>query len=110
MKKQVISNDEQKLNIVILTNEAFNFSVKGISKCHADDEYDKDLGIKLANTRAWIKYYTKLGKLLGQDLGCALDLSKFWQDYCVELQQQQYNAGAKLKELQAEYAEIIDKM
>ena len=65
MKKQVISNDEQKLNIVILTNEALNFSVKGISKCHADDEYDKDLGIKLANTRAWIKYYTKLGKLLG---------------------------------------------
>ena len=110
MKKQVISNDEQKLNIVILTNEAFNFSVKGISKCHADDEYDKDLGIKLANTRAWIKYYTKLGKLLGQDLNCALDLSKFWQDYCVVLQQQQYNAGAKLKELQAEYAEIIDKM
>ena len=110
MKKQVISNDEQKLNIVILTNEAFNFSVKGISKCHADDEYDKDLGIKLANTRAWIKYYTKLGKLLGQDLDCALDLSKFWQDYCVKLQQQQYNAGAKLKELQAEYAEIIDKM
>jgi hypothetical protein len=110
MKKQVISNDEQKLNIVILTNEAFNFSVKGISKCHADDEYDKDLGIKLANTRAWIKYYTKLGKLLGQDLDCALDLSKFWQEYCVELQQQQYNAGAKLKELQAEYAEIIDKM
>lgn len=110
MKKQVISNDEQKLNIVILTNEAFNFTVKGVSKCHADDEYDKDLGIKLANTRAWIKYYTKLGKLLGKDLDCALDLSKFWQEYCVELQQQQYNAGAKLKELQAEYAEIIDKM
>lgn len=110
MKKQVISNDEHKINIVILTNEAFNFSVKGISKCHADDEYDKDLGIKLANTRAWIKYYTKLGKIIGENLDAALDLSKFWEDYCVDLQQQQYNANAKLKELQAEYAEIVDKI
>ena len=110
MKKQVISNDEQKLNIVILTNEAFNFSVKGISKCHADDEYDKDLGIKLANTRAWIKYYTKLGKLLEEDLEFGLDLAKYWQDYTVELQKQVHTAEIKLKELQAEYTELVDKI
>lgn len=110
MKKQVISNDEKKVNIVILTNEALNISVKGIARCHEDDTYDKELGIKLANTRAWIKYYTKLGKLLEEDLEFGLDLAKYWQEYAVELQKQVHTAEAKLKELQAEYTELVDKI
>ncbi len=110
MKKQVISNDEKKVNIVILTNEAYNISVKGIARCHEDDNYDKELGIKLANTRAWIKYYTKLSKMLGEDLDFGLDLAKFWQEYTVELQKEIHTVDTKLKELQAEYTELVDKI
>lgn len=110
MKKQVISNDEKKVNVVILTNEALSISVKGIARCHEDDTYDKELGIKLANTRAWIKYYTKLGKLLEEDLEFGLDLAKYWQEYTVELQKQVHTAETKLKELQAEYTELVDKI
>lgn len=62
MKKQIISKDEEKLNIVILRNDSMDICVKGISKCHPEDEYDREKGIHIANTKAWIKYYDALYK------------------------------------------------
>ncbi len=60
MTRKVISKDENKLNIVILTDEDLGIVAKGISRCHANDEYDKKFGISLADTKAWLKYYKKL--------------------------------------------------
>lgn len=107
MEKQIISKDEERLNIVILKNEEYGIVVKGIARCHADDEYDKEKGIQLANTRAWIKYYKKLGKDISDNIDLSLRVLKYWEDRSVKLQQEQHNADSKLKELEVEYTKMI---
>lgn len=79
MKKQIISNDEQKLNIVILRNDSEEICVKGISKCHPDDVYDKEKGIQIANTKAWIKYYEALAKVNKKLIGFHTDMLEWYQ-------------------------------
>jgi hypothetical protein len=108
MKKQVISKDEIGLNIVILSNEAYGFSVKGISRCHADDTYDKDLGIRIANTRAWIKYYDKLSKFLESSINDVTELKELLDSFITADLAEKAHADSKLEELKAEYAEIVD--
>lgn len=47
-------------------NDLFNihFKVTGISKCSYDDEYDRLVGLDLAEYRAAVSAYTKVNKIL----------------------------------------------
>lgn len=110
MKKQIISKDEIGLNIVILSNEEIGFVVKGFSKCHPDDTYNRDLGIKIANTKAWIKYYEKLKKVIAENTKDAVELKGLLETWIENDNAQIAHADLKLKELKAEYAEIVDEI
>lgn len=107
MRKQVISNDEAKINVVILSNESLDIVAKGVSRCHDDDEYNKELGINIANTRAWIKYYEKLGASAVRSLAWEEDMLKFYTEEVARLKSVKEMADKKVKEITAEYDNMI---
>jgi len=107
MRKQIISKDEDKLNIVILSNEDLGIVAKGIARCHAEDEYNKEFGISLANTRAWLKYYEKLAKETACELDCATEIRKAWEDEISRLTATKKLADTKYTEIKAEYDKMI---
>jgi hypothetical protein len=107
MRKQIISKDEDKLNIVILSNEDLGIVAKGIARCHAEDEYDKEFGISLANTRAWLKYYEKLAKSATKELQWAEEIRKFWEEDISRLTATKKLADTKFAEIKEEYDKMI---
>lgn len=107
MRKQIISKDEEKLNIVILSNEDLGIVAKGIARCHAEDEYDKEFGISLANTRAWLKYYEKLANSTVKELQWAEEIRKFWEEDITRLTATKKFADSKFAEIKEEYDKMI---
>lgn len=68
MEKKVIKQDNT--TIVILKDYSYYpaIVVKGIAKCDPRDTFDAELGEKVANAKAWIKYYDKLAKSITSNL------------------------------------------
>ena len=107
MEKQIISKDDEKLNIVILYNKDLGIMAKGIARCHAEDEYNKEFGISLANTRAWLKYYKKLAKATESELGWAIEIRKAWEDEITRLTTTKKLANTKFAKIKEEYDKMI---
>ena len=107
MYKQVINDDKAKVNVVVLKNEALGIIAKGISRCHEEDTYDKELGINLANTKAWLQYYDKLGKETSKELDYAHEILEYWQNEILRLTKVQHIADAKSKIIQEELDNIM---
>lgn len=107
MHKQIISNDDSKINVVILRNDSLGIIAKGIARCHEEDTYDKELGINLANTKAWLQYYDKLGKETAKELTYAYDILDYWQKEIVRLAQVQHTADAKARVIKEELDNIM---
>lgn len=108
MRKQVISKSEDKVNIVILTNEAEHIQVKGISRCHDEDTYNEEFGIQLANTRAWLKYYEAIEKRTEEELKWENEMLEWHQDEIARISKMKENAQAKRADIQAEYNKMIE--
>ena len=107
MRKQIISKDEEKLNIVILSNEDLGIVAKGIARCHTEDEYNKEFGISLANTRAWLKYYEKLAKSSVKNLEWAREIKGIWEDEITRLTTTKKLADTKFAEIKEEYDKMM---
>lgn len=45
-------------------NFSNNFEVKGVAKCRPGDEYDEELGMKIAESRATIKAFDKVRRAI----------------------------------------------
>lgn len=108
MLKQVITNKDSKISVVVLTNESLGIKVKGISRCHDEDEYNEELGVKLANTRAWIKYYEKLRSCSLKELEIDKELKECWEDEIARLTKVIHIAETKAQEIREEYEKMIE--
>jgi len=107
MRKQVITNKDEKLNIVILQDDATEITVKGIARCHDSDEYNEEVGLKLANTRAWLKYYEKLAKYNKNKLEY---FQYFAKRIKKDIEQANYTlnlANVRAEEIKKEYEELL---
>lgn len=108
MRKQVITRSEDKVNIVILANDAERIQVKGISRCHDEDTYNEEFGIQLANTRAWLKYYEAIEKRAGEELDWEEEMVKWHQDEIARITKMKENAQVKRAEIQEEYDKMLE--
>lgn len=107
MRKQVFTNEEKKTVVVVLTNEANGICVRGKAICHESDTFNAELGTNIANTRAWQKYYEKLGKAAENDLEFAKIIAAKWADEVNRITYIKDLAEKKVAEISAEYEEII---
>jgi hypothetical protein len=104
MTRKVISKDEERLNIVILTNETLGIVAKGISRCDVNDNYNREFGIALADTKAWLKYYKKLSKYYTGKL----KLTKAGEDWWItQLTISKNYADRRVIEYEKQYSIII---
>ena len=72
-----------------------------------EDTYDKELGINLANTKAWLQYYDKLGKATQKELAYAREIVEYWQNEIMRLTQVQHTADAKSRVIKEELDNIM---
>ena len=57
MRKFEYVDEAKKVCIIVLKDHFGNTISKGIARCSEDDTFNKDAGLKLANARAWKKYF-----------------------------------------------------
>lgn len=107
MKKQIINNAEERLNIVILKNDNYGIIAKGISRCHPDDDYNEEVGQHIANSRAWLKYYEKLQKYTTNELEWVEDTAQHYAERVNQLKEVRQNAVDKYNEIIADYNETL---
>lgn len=107
MQKKVISDAKNKVNVVILRNDALDIYVKGISKCHEGDTYNEEFGINLANTRAWLKYYQVLDKKSTEDISWLNEMLEWYESRLLKATEGKKVAESKYAEIKKEYEELL---
>ena len=107
MRKQNISKDEEKLNLVILSNEHLGIVAKAIARCHTQDDYNTDFGISLANPRPCLKYHEKLANSSVKNLEWARDIKGIWEDEITRLKTTKKLADTKFAEIKEEYDKMM---
>lgn len=106
MRKQIYSNDEKKVNVVVLSNGKEGILVKGISKCSDEDTYDRETGIKLANSRAWLKYYDQVRKNCNVGLEWLRKSVELCNEEIQKLEEQSDTVATKWNEINEELAKM----
>lgn len=57
MQKFEYVDEAKKVCVVVLKDNCGITVARGISRCSEDDTFNKEAGLKLANVRAWKKYF-----------------------------------------------------
>ena len=110
MRKQVFVNEEKRTAVVVLNNEANGILVRGKAVCHETDTFDAELGVNIANTRAWIKYYEALDKVCNEDLETISEISAYWTEIAADTARIKELAAKKLASIKEEYTKIIENI
>lgn len=110
MNKTIIVKDDEKLAIVILRNENYGITAKGVARCHPEDEYDSEFGVRLANTKAWLNYYDKFNRFSKNRLKWNKQTLDVFTKRVEKIQGEVDNSNAKLEELKAEYTELLKEL
>ena len=107
MEKRVIVNENKKTVVVLLINEYRQISAKGIARCSAEDTFNKDKGLSLANTRAWINYYKSQDAFLDRQLKLIQENIDNYKKYLDNKTEMSKIVKSKLAGLEKDYKEII---
>jgi hypothetical protein len=107
MEKRIIVKENEKMVIVILRG-AYGIEAKGISKCHVDDNFDSELGTKIAYNRAIVKYYSKLSKAADCAISHDEEWAKFWTERTEKSKQLKEMADKRLADVTAAYNQLIE--
>ena len=110
MNKTVIVKDDEKLAIVILRNENFGITAKGVARCHPEDEYNSEFGVHLANTKAWLNYYDKFNRYNKTRLRWSQGSLDYYTKRVNKIQAEIDNSAKKVEELKAEYTDLLKEI
>lgn len=107
MDKKVFVNTEKKVAVVVLYNREFNITARGKAVCCEQDTFNEELGIKLANTRAWRDYYVKLAKNADKEVTWYKEYIAKEQAWLEKSEQLKEIAEKKFTELDKEYQDML---
>lgn len=78
MKKFEYINETDKICVVVLKDHWGDTLAKGIARCSEDDTFDREAGLKLANARAWKKYFDNTIKTCEGDIKRCEKCVEYW--------------------------------
>lgn len=78
MKKFEYVSESSKTCVVVLKDHWGNTLAKGMSRCSEDDTFSKEAGLKLANARAWKKYFDNTIKHCESDIKRCEVCAEYW--------------------------------
>ena len=107
MNKKIYIDEQNRSVVVVLHNNQYRITAKGRAICHETDNFDKEKGINLANTKAWLQYYNKLSKKADKKLAYANEILDYWQKEISNLASVKHRADAKEKVIKEELDNIM---
>ena len=107
MEKKVFVNAEKRTAVVVLYNREFDITARGKAVCCEQDTFNEELGTKLANTRAWKDYYTKLAKYADKEVTWYKEYIAKEQAWLEKSEQLKEVAEKKFAELDKECQDIL---
>ena len=107
MNKKIYIDEQNKSVVVVLFNNQYKITAKGRAICHETDNFDKEIGIKLANNRAWKSYYNKLFKYMKEDIDWADRMIAYHTKNKKEYSEIIDHSKKKLAEIEKEQEELL---
>lgn len=107
IKKYTHTDPEKKISVVVIKDIWNNTIAKGIAKCSPDDTYSEEAGLRLANARAWLKYYKKAQKAEERNKAYGEGWIAHGQEEVAKATKNLETIGNKLSGLEAELEEIL---
>lgn len=110
MKKFEYVNEIDKICVVVLKDHWGDTLAKGIARCSEDDTFNREKGLKLANARAWKKYFDNTVKTCESDVKRCEKCVEYWNQ---EIEQTKHNLDiikTKREALENEIEELLGNL
>lgn len=110
MRKFEYVNETDKICVVVLKDHWGDTLAKGISRCSEEDVFDREAGLKLANARAWKKYFDNTIKHCESDIKRCEKCAEYWNQ---EIDKTKHNLDivkTKQEALEKEIEELLGSL
>lgn len=110
MQKFEYVSEEGKTCVVVLKDNWGDTVAKGIARCSETDTFNREAGLKLANARAWSKYFEGAIKDCNRYIDGAKNCIANWQK---DLEKEEYNLSillSKKADLDKETEELLSNL
>ena len=103
--------DEAKKVCVVVLKDNCGFTVaKGMSRCSEDDTFNREAGLKLANARAWKKYFDNAISDCERYIVGARNAMAFWEKDIAKETQNLAILESKRADLEKETEELLSNL
>lgn len=107
MRKFEYVDEAKKVCIIVLKDHFGNTISKGIARCSEDDTFDKEAGLKLANARAWKKYFDYSIKACQHDINRAKRIVSYYEEDITKAEKNLDILNSKRADLEKEIEELL---
>lgn len=103
--------DEAKKVCVVVLKDNYGITVaRGMSRCSEDDTFNKEAGLKLANARAWKKYFDGAIKECERYISGAKNCIAHWEKDLARETQNLEILESKRADLEKEIEELLGSL
>jgi hypothetical protein len=110
MQKFEYVDDTKKVCVVVLKDHWGNTVAKGMARCSNDDTFNATAGLKLANARAWKKYFDSAIKECERYIRGAKNCIAHWEKDLAKEEQNLAILTSKKNDLEKETEELLSTL
>ena len=110
MDKFEYVDEKNKVCVVVLKNHWGDTIAKGIARCSEDDTFNATAGLKLANARAWKKYFDNAIKECERYIAGAKNCIAHWEKDLAKETQNLEILESKRADLEKETEELLSTL
>lgn len=110
MEKFEYVDAKNKICVVVLKDHWGSTVAKGISRCSEDDTFNESAGLKLANARAWKKYFDGAIKECERYIKGAKNCIEHWEKDLARETQNLEILESKRADLEKETEELLSTL
>ena len=110
MRKFEYVDEANKVCVVVLKDHFGDTISKGIARCSEDDTFDREAGLKLANARAWKKYFDYSIKACQHDIERAKRIVSYYEEDIARAGKNLDILNSKRADLENEIEELLGNL
>ena len=110
MQKFEYVDEAKKVCVVVLKDHWGDTLAKGMARCSDDDTFNKDAGLKLANARAWDKYFDNAIKECKRYINGAKNCIAHWERDLAKEEKNLEILNSKKADLAKETEELLSSL
>lgn len=110
MEKYEYVDEKNKICVVVLKDHWGSTLAKGIARCSEDDTFNASAGLKLANARAWNKYFDGAIKECNRYIAGAKNCIAHWEKDLAKEEKNLEILMGKKADLEKETEELLSSL